>query len=190
MDSQKTTAFIHELVQEVADFKKFLQGYQHDGANKLIGLGEMHLFKFYVEEKGNDMGWPVIMCRSPISARFYELMGRRDVMPSGHEFNRWNLPLDQLPKKFLNYRDWGTPLEWNSELCCHQLCGGDEMGRDPFFWMTQDYEVEIRHEKFKIAINRSCSAAILGAIGAQSISVSFDSLQTKLRGEKMVHGTR
>ena len=49
-----------ELVQEVADFKKFLNGYQHDGANKLIGLGEMHLFKFYVEEKGDDMGWPVL----------------------------------------------------------------------------------------------------------------------------------
>ena len=60
MDSQKTTAFIPELVQEVADFKKFLQGYQHDGANKLIKLGEMHLFKFYVEEKGDDMGWPVM----------------------------------------------------------------------------------------------------------------------------------
>ena len=60
MDSQKTTAFIPELVQEVADFKKFLQGYEHDGANKLIRLGEMHLFKFYVEENGDDMGWPVI----------------------------------------------------------------------------------------------------------------------------------
>ena len=60
MDSQKTTVFIPELVQEVADFKKFLHGYQHDGANKLIGLGEMHLFKFYVKEKGDDMGWPVM----------------------------------------------------------------------------------------------------------------------------------
>ena len=60
MDSQKTTAFIPELVQEVADFKKFLHGYQHNGANKLIGLGEMHLFKFYVEEKGDDMDWPVM----------------------------------------------------------------------------------------------------------------------------------
>ena len=60
MDSQKTTAFIPELVQEVADFKKFLHGYLHDSANKLIGLGEMHLFKFYIEEKGDDMGWPVM----------------------------------------------------------------------------------------------------------------------------------
>ena len=60
MDSQKSTAFIPKLVQEVADFKKFLQGYQHDDANKLIRLGEMHLFKFYVEEKGDNIGWPVM----------------------------------------------------------------------------------------------------------------------------------
>ena len=51
MDSQKKTAFIFELVQEVADFKKFFYGYQDNGANKLIGLGKMHLFKFYIEEK-------------------------------------------------------------------------------------------------------------------------------------------
>ena len=60
MDSQKTIAFMPKLVQEVADFKKFLNSYQHDGANKFIGLGEMHLFKFYIEEKGNNMGWPVM----------------------------------------------------------------------------------------------------------------------------------
>ena len=60
MDFQKMTAFIPELVQEIADFKKFLQGYEHDSANKLIGLGEMHLFKFYVEENSNDMGWPIM----------------------------------------------------------------------------------------------------------------------------------
>ena len=60
MDSLKTTAFIPKLVEEVVDFKKFLHGYEHDGANKLIGLGEMHLFKFYVEENGDDMGWPVM----------------------------------------------------------------------------------------------------------------------------------
>ena len=60
IDSQKTTASIPELVQEVANLKKFLHGYQHDGANKLIGLGEMHFFKFYVEEKSDNMGWPVM----------------------------------------------------------------------------------------------------------------------------------
>ena len=60
MDFQKMTAFILELIQEVVDFKKFLHGYQHDSANKLIGLREIHLFKFYVEEKGNDIGWPVM----------------------------------------------------------------------------------------------------------------------------------
>ena len=60
MDSQKTTAFIPELIQEVVDFKKFLQSNQYDGANKFIGLGEMNLFKFYVEEKGDDVGWPIM----------------------------------------------------------------------------------------------------------------------------------
>ena len=60
MDSQKTTVFIPELIQEVANFKKFLHDYEYDGANKLIGLGEMHLFKFYVEENGDDMDWSVI----------------------------------------------------------------------------------------------------------------------------------
>ena len=32
MNFQKTTVFIPELVQEVADFKKFLQGYEHNSA--------------------------------------------------------------------------------------------------------------------------------------------------------------
>ena len=60
MDYQKTTAFIHELVEEVADFKKFLQGCQYDDTNKFIGLGQIHHFKFYVEEKGDNMGWLVM----------------------------------------------------------------------------------------------------------------------------------
>ena len=55
IDSQKMTTFIPKLVQEVVDFKKFIHSYQYDGANKLIGLREMHLFKFYVEEKGDNM---------------------------------------------------------------------------------------------------------------------------------------
>ena len=45
-----------EFIQEVADFKSFIHGYQSRGAARLIGLGEMHLFKFYVD---ND-GWPVM----------------------------------------------------------------------------------------------------------------------------------
>ena len=28
--------------------------------NSLTGLGEMHLFKFFVEEAGDDRGWPVM----------------------------------------------------------------------------------------------------------------------------------
>jgi hypothetical protein len=57
MDSQKSAVFIPKLVQEVVDFKSYVRDFHHDGTNKLSGLGEMYLFKFYVEE---DRGWPVM----------------------------------------------------------------------------------------------------------------------------------
>ena len=84
------------------------------------------------------------VCRSPISTRFYEVMGIRDLMPPGHEFNRWNLPLDQLPNKFHNYIQWGKPLEWNSSTSSHNLIAQPDVDKDPLYWMTRDYEVEIR----------------------------------------------
>ena len=89
------------------------------------------------------------ICRSPFSTRFYELMGIRDLMPPGHEFNRWNLPLDQFPKKFLHYSDWGNVLAWDPSVSKHQLSieyGGES---DQFSWMTQDYQVEIRARNIK-----------------------------------------
>jgi hypothetical protein len=60
MDSQKTVAFITEVVQEVADFKKYVKDFHHDGVNALTGLGEMHIFKFFMEADGDDRGWPVM----------------------------------------------------------------------------------------------------------------------------------
>jgi hypothetical protein len=54
MDSQKTTTFILELVQEVADFKSYVEDFHHDGTNKLSELGNMHLFKLYVKKDGKD----------------------------------------------------------------------------------------------------------------------------------------
>jgi hypothetical protein len=60
MDSQKSVVFIPELVQEVADFKSYMRNFHLDGTNKLSGLGEMHLFKFYMEENGEDRDWPVM----------------------------------------------------------------------------------------------------------------------------------
>ena len=58
MQSQDLS-FMPEFIQEVADLKSFIHGYQSSGATCLIGLGEMHLFKFYVD----DDGWPVIVNR-------------------------------------------------------------------------------------------------------------------------------
>jgi hypothetical protein len=60
LDSQKPAVFIPELVQEVADFKSYMRDFHHNGTNKLSGLGEMHLFKFYVEEDWEDRGWPIM----------------------------------------------------------------------------------------------------------------------------------
>lgn len=84
------------------------------------------------------------VCRSPITTRFYEVMGTRDLMPPGHEFNRWNLPLDQLPKKFHNHLQWGKTLEWSSSSLSHNLIIDTDVDKDPLDWMTRDYEVELR----------------------------------------------
>jgi len=54
MDSQKTVAFIPEFIQEVANFKSYLKDFQHDDVNKIVELGDKHLFKFYVEDSGED----------------------------------------------------------------------------------------------------------------------------------------
>ena len=41
-----------EFIQENAGFKSFICGYQSSGAARLIRLGEMYLFKFYVNNDG------------------------------------------------------------------------------------------------------------------------------------------
>jgi hypothetical protein len=61
MDLQNSTVFIPELVQEVADFKSYVWDFHHDGTNKLSRLKEMHLLKFYMEEDGEERGWPVML---------------------------------------------------------------------------------------------------------------------------------
>ena len=60
MESQKTLAYIPEIIKEVADFKKYVKDFYHYGVNALIGLGEMHIFKFFVEADGDDHGWPIM----------------------------------------------------------------------------------------------------------------------------------
>ena len=54
MESQELS-FLPEFIQEVGDFKSFVKGYLCSGATRLIGLGEMHLFRFYVESDGNPV---------------------------------------------------------------------------------------------------------------------------------------
>ena len=48
MESQELS-FMLKFIQEVANFKSFIYGYQSSGSTTLLGLGEMHLFKFYMD---------------------------------------------------------------------------------------------------------------------------------------------
>ena len=64
-----------EFIQEVADFKSFIYGYQSSGAMRLIGLGEMHLFKFYVD----DDGWPVMRYKKSVVDAQWQPLNRPPV---------------------------------------------------------------------------------------------------------------
>ena len=48
-----------KFIQAVVDYKSFVKGYIHNGFDRIMGLGEMHLFKFYVDEEG----WSVMQFR-------------------------------------------------------------------------------------------------------------------------------
>ena len=51
MESQELS-FLLEFIQELGDFKSFIKGFLCSGTAYIIGLGEMHLFKFYVDVDG------------------------------------------------------------------------------------------------------------------------------------------
>ena len=117
----------------------------HFGPEGAFELGHCnHKFHITCIARASLMSRQCVICRSPISSRFYEMMGLQHLMPPGHEFNRWNLPLDQLPKKCLNWFDWGKPITWNPMTLTHQLFTEANADLDEFSWMTHDYEVEMR----------------------------------------------
>jgi hypothetical protein len=51
--------------------------------------------------------------------------------------------------KFMNYREWENLLTWDVNFQCHELFqkGVDDI--DEFFWMTKDYEIELRARAIK-----------------------------------------
>ena len=51
MESQELL-FLPKFIQEVADFKSFINGFLCSGTSHIIGLGDKHLFKFYVDSDG------------------------------------------------------------------------------------------------------------------------------------------
>ena len=69
MQSQDLS-FMPEFIQEVADFKSFIHGYQSSSVARLIGLGGTHLFKFYMD----DDGWLVMRYKkSAVDAQWLPL---------------------------------------------------------------------------------------------------------------------
>ena len=60
IDSKKTVASIPEFVKEVVDFKSYVKDFHCDGVNKIVGLGDKNLFKFYMEDDGDDQGGPMM----------------------------------------------------------------------------------------------------------------------------------
>ena len=85
MDSQDNVAFIPEMIQEVCDFKAYLDGFQHEGKSKIVGLADMHLFRFYVD----DQGWPVM--------RYKKRSTDQSWLPPGKPVRMWRQKEDGTP---------------------------------------------------------------------------------------------
>ncbi len=48
--------FISQLIQEIHDFKSWVNGYLNDGSDILVGHTKMHLFWVFVDE----VRWPMM----------------------------------------------------------------------------------------------------------------------------------
>jgi hypothetical protein len=48
--------FILQLIQEIPDFKSWVNGYLNDGLDVFDGHTKMHLFRFFM----NEVGWPMM----------------------------------------------------------------------------------------------------------------------------------
>ncbi len=44
--------FISQLIQEIPNFKSWVNGYLNNGPNVLVGHTKMHLFQFFVDKVG------------------------------------------------------------------------------------------------------------------------------------------
>jgi hypothetical protein len=86
----------------------------HFGLERAITLGQCcHAFQVICIAEHSLRQSVCLERRLPLSSRFYEMMGHWGIMPLGHEYNPWNLSLNQLSMKFINYREWGNPLIWD-----------------------------------------------------------------------------
>jgi hypothetical protein len=115
------------------------------GPEGCLTLGQCgHSFHILCIQRASTYASRCPMCRIPLASRFYEMLGISILMPPGHEYNRWNLPLDQAPYKFQNYLHWGKAIDWDSTLSIHGFINTEVTPVDKYFWMTRDVEVELR----------------------------------------------
>lgn len=89
MDSQETMVFISKFAQEVANFKSYVKNFNHDGLNKIVGPSDMHLIKFYVEEKGDVMGWLIM--------RYKKSATNTSWLPAGDPVHMWTVDEEGKP---------------------------------------------------------------------------------------------
>jgi hypothetical protein len=90
------------------------------------------------------------------------MLGILHRMPTGHEYNGWNLPLDQEPYKFQNYLHWEKPMKWDARSQMYELSDGSMPSKDKFFWMTSDVEVELRAFEIKNSESRELFCRSMG----------------------------
>ena len=125
------------------------------GLERAITLGQCcHAF-YIIHIVEHSLGQSMCLeYRSPLSSKFYKMMGLRTIMPSGHEYNCQNLPLNQLPMKFLTYREWRNLLSQDVNFQCHKLFqkGGDDI--DELFQITQDYKIELQARAIEDDVHR------------------------------------
>ena len=90
------------------------------------------------------------------------MLGMLESMPPGQEFNRWTLPLDQAPYRFMNFMHWGKALLWNTTEGRHNLHDMCSEAVDIFFWMTKNKEVELRARSIEDDDDRELFYRIMG----------------------------
>ncbi len=96
--------FILQLIQEIPDFKSWVQGYLKDGLEVLIGHTDMHLFQFFVD----STRWLVMQYKVfPIYAMWSPKDGLAIQLWKSNDQGHPKLPIG-IPKHVPSRPIWGN----------------------------------------------------------------------------------